>query len=195
MECLSLRAALIAGLLLCILCTMPSTPKADVIAPRPRHAKDGGVSLSMEPLLSIERSVGARGSLMIWGGGGLLAELRNPVVGHAGAEIALEGRIYGDNNRDLRGIFAGVYAGPGVVSEIGDNGHHHADAFTAGVKMGVKIPLWGPQWAGLVPCGAIEPYASLAYSSYSWDDDDEISDDDPKHVVWLNLGLRAVLGF
>lgn len=143
---LCLRSAV---LVLAIAASMPVDTRADVLPPAGEDS-DWAV-LSLEAVASLERPVGGRKSLSLWGGVGTVWASAED-AGSWGGEIAAEVRAYLlDDN--CCGPSAGAYLGIGFF-DSDEEGQHIA--ITPGVKVtsGIRTPL---------PSVLVEPYLGFSY--------------------------------
>ena len=170
----------------------------------PTEYYDGGVSASLEGILSLEYPFSAKTSLLVWVGGALVQSLshhhRESLNPTYGIEGSLEFRFYpaGDNRTKL---FVGLYAGIGYVKGPWPYNAFHYDyeyeTFTIqsfGAKIGYKIIAINRNFDSSSLRLAFEPYmsGSLAYYYSSIYGEGEYF---VWNAPWLTFGLRVVFEY
>lgn len=171
--------------------TIPtSTLRADVIEVSYR---DGGVSSSLEMILSMEKSLSARTSVLCWGGGGVVVMVLPEFFKEysAGIEGALEFRVY-PIDEDMNGMFLGLYAGLGYMYGYGIEDFERIQ--TIGIKIGNKNVIYVRDPKSAFFRLALEPYISASVSWYDKIDNSFFGHHD-RHAFWINIGFRIIMEF
>lgn len=152
---------------------------------------DGGISSSLELILSIEKSLSRRSSISLWGGGGVFVMVLPEFFEDydAGVEGALEFRFY-PKSEDMEGLFIGLYAGLGYM--YGSRHKDYERIHTIGIKICNKNIFYVRDPNSTFFSLALEPYISGAVSWYYRDDNSFYGHYDA-HAFWVNIGFRIVM--
>jgi len=152
---------------------------------------DGGISTSLEAILSIEKSLSKRTSISLWGGGGVVAMvLPEPFEDYnAGIEGTLEFRFY-PKSEDMEGIFLGIYAGLGHM--YGSHYDDYESIATVGIKICNKNIFYIRDPNSAFFSLALEPYISAAVTLY-YRDNTTIFERPDSGAFWVNIGFRIVM--
>jgi len=174
---------------------------ADIATPTDYY--DGGVSSTLEGIVSLEKSLSMRTSLMLWLGGGIAGALSPEVYENysAGIEGALELRYY-PMSEVREDIFISVYHGIGYMhgprtfykwNDMDEYRNYTIQGF--GCKVGYKWIAVGSTENRSAFRLAFEPYWSVGLTYYYDRLGADIADYFVWNSPWLNIGLRIVFEY